>query len=97
MKFFQRTSAQETRPPTEVEMQEDRDSDFKQILSEYGLEQVEVKIKCHQNEAGLHFFVRLYKCSSEHWAELHAQSIKIKKKLRSKGMNVVEIFYAHCN
>ena len=97
MRFFQRTSAQETKPPTEAEIQEDRDSEFKQILCEYGLEQVEVKIKCHENETGLHLFVRLYKCSAEHWAELYEQSVKIKRKLRSKGMNVVEIFYTRCN
>lgn len=97
MRFFRNASAQETLPPTQAEMLEDRNSDFKKVLSEYGIERVEVQVKSHENEAGIHLFVRLHKCSSEHWAELHEQSAKIKKKLRSRGVRVVEIFYAHCN
>lgn len=97
MRFFSSASAHQTRPPTQAEMLEDRNNDFKKVLSEYGIERLDVQVKSHENEAGIHLFVRLYKCSAEHWAELHEQSLKIKKRLRSRGVNVVEIFYAHCN
>jgi hypothetical protein len=97
MRFFRAHSTNETLPPTESEINEDRESEFRQVLAEHGIQHIELKLKSHENHMGLHLFVRLHKCSVDDWSELHGFSENIKKRLRSRGMGVAEIFYSLCN
>lgn len=94
MGFFRKFGNPETRPPTELELREDRNESFALVLRDYGLDSIRLKTKWY-NQNGLHLFVRLFQCSSENWTALHARSDQIKKKLRILGIEVKEIFYSH--
>ena len=52
MRFFMYFRNPETRPPTEIELREDRNESFAMVLREYGLDKIRLKTKWHDNQNG---------------------------------------------